>query len=110
MAGGNGETNPGNPATSVILQVSQSTATTDVNGLASIVPSAGTFSAPLEVDVEITTGTGAALDYPLELLPAAGNSPGTPQPSTGSMPALTVRPIMIEENEGSQRRIERPPE
>ena len=107
-AGGNGETNPGNPATSVILQLSQSTTTTDVNGLASIVPSAGTFSAALEVDVEVTAGVGAALDYPLELLPATNtNSPGTP-PLIGTLPPRTVRPIMIQENEESQRRTEQP--
>jgi len=75
-AGGNGETNPGNPAMPIILEVSQSNATTDVNGLASIVPSAGSFSPPLEVDVGITAGTSASLDEPLELLPALASGAG----------------------------------
>jgi hypothetical protein len=107
-AGSNGETQSGNPATPVILQVSQSSATTDVNGLASIVPSAGGFSAPLEVDLAVTAGTSAFIDYPLELLPAASNSPGTPLPPMGTIPVRTVRPTAIEENQGNQRRTEQP--
>jgi hypothetical protein len=56
-AGRNGETNPTNPGMPVILQVSQSSATTDINGLANIVPSAGGFAAPLEVDVAVMAGS-----------------------------------------------------
>jgi hypothetical protein len=78
-AGGNGETNPGNPAMPVILQVSQSNVTTDVNGLASILPSAGSFSPPLEVDVGITAGISASLDEPLEVLPALASGGGDEQ-------------------------------
>lgn len=107
-AGSDGETHSGNPATSVILQVSQSSATTDVNGLASIVPSAGGFSAPLEVDVAVTAGTSATLDYPLEMLPAAGNAPSAPQPVIGTIPARTVRSTAIEDNQKSQRRAAQP--
>ena len=105
---GNGEVRSGNPATPVILQVSQNSATTDVNGLASVVPSAGGFSAPLEVDVAVTTGTSALLDFPLQLLPATGGSPGTPQPSIGTIPVRTVLPALIEDNEKSQRRAQQP--
>ena len=93
--GGNGETNPTNPAMPVILQVSQSSATTDINGLASVAPSAGGFSAPLEVDVAVTAGVGGFLDYPLELLPAP--------PAIGRLPVRIVRPVWIEES-----RTERP--
>jgi hypothetical protein len=81
--GGNGETNPTNPAMPVILQVSQSTLATDVNGLASLTPSSGGFSPPLEVDVTAASGTGAVLDYQLEELPVAAsgkNSAGTEPP------------------------------
>jgi hypothetical protein len=80
--GGNGESNPTNPAMPVILKVSQSSTTTDVNGLASIVPSSAGFSSPLEVDVGVTAGASAALDYPLEVFPgsAAGGSAGTNPP------------------------------
>jgi IPT/TIG domain-containing protein len=82
-AGGSGETNPGNPVMPVILSVTQNNATTDLNGLASIVPSGGGFSPPVEVNVAITAGTSAQLDDPLELLPAAiggSNSTGTNRP------------------------------
>jgi hypothetical protein len=74
--GGDGETDPGNPAMPVILKVSQSSVATDANGLASIVPSSSGFSPPVEVDVTVTAGTGAWLDYPLEVFPApvSGNS------------------------------------
>jgi len=67
---GNGETNPTNPAMPVILSVSQSSVTTDINGLASIVPASGSFSPPLEVDVAATAGTTAQILCPLQLLPA----------------------------------------
>jgi hypothetical protein len=64
-----GDTNPGNPAMPVILKVTQSSVTTDAEGLASLAPSSGSFSAPLEVDVQAAAGTGAILDNPLLLLP-----------------------------------------
>jgi hypothetical protein len=99
--GGSGETNPINPAMPVILQVSQSNSVTDINGLASVAPSAGTFSAPLEVDVAATAGLSGFLDYPLQLLPAP--STGTAPPSVGRLPMRIVRPIRIEQN-----RMERP--
>ena len=52
----------GNPVLPVILKVSQSSTTSDMNGFANIVPSASGFSAPVEVDVSVTAGTSAALD------------------------------------------------
>ncbi len=93
---GDGETNPTNPAMPVILHVSQSSATTDINGLASTAPSAGGFSAPLEVDVGVTAGIAALLDYPLEMLPAV--STGTSPPPIGRLPVRIVRPVWIEED------------
>ncbi len=90
---GGGETNTGNPAMPVILSVSQSSVATDVNGLATVTPTGAGFSGPLEVDVAITAGTSAALDDPLELLPApaSGNGPVVARPrpigrSAQSMP------------------------
>jgi hypothetical protein len=73
----------GGGAMPVILQVSQSSATSDVNGLASLTPSSGGFSAPVEVDVSVTAGTGALLDFPLEVLPApaGGNAAANDPPS-----------------------------
>jgi hypothetical protein len=67
--GGNGETNPINPNMPIILSVSQSNITSDMNGLASVTPSSGGFSAPLEVDVSASAGTSAFLNDPMELLP-----------------------------------------
>ena len=83
--GGDGESNPGNPAMPVILQVSQSSTTTDMNGLASLVPLRANFSPPVEVDVAVTAGSGALLDFPLQVLPA---------PATGtSPPAENLEPV-----------------
>ncbi|HTS34475.1 MAG TPA: Ig-like domain-containing protein [Candidatus Solibacter sp.] len=81
--GGGGETNSGNPGMPVILSVSQSGAVSDINGLVSISPSSGGFSAPLEVNVAATAGTTAALSDLLELLPApasGSDSLGREQP------------------------------
>jgi hypothetical protein len=82
-----GRSNEGNStggrssAMPTILSVSQSSATTDMNGLASIVPSSAGFSPPLEVDIAVTAGVGASLDDPEELLPAITATPrATPQP------------------------------
>jgi hypothetical protein len=82
-AGGSGETNPINPAMPVILSVNQSTVASDINGLASVTPSSGGFSPPLEVDVTISAGSSASIDYPLEVLPPA---------SDGNSAALTNSP------------------
>jgi hypothetical protein len=87
-----GETNPGNPAMPVILSVSQTSTATDVNGLANVVPSSGTFSPPLEVDVSITAGTSAYLDVPLELYPAPpGGSRLSPSPPRTNI----ARPVLF---------------
>ena len=75
-SGGNGETNSGNSAMPVIPSVSQGSAATDINGLANFTPSGGGFSGPLDVDVAVTAGTTAFLDYWLELFPG-GNGAGT---------------------------------
>ena len=98
--GGDGETNPTNPAMPVILKVSQSSTTTDMNGLASLVPSAAGFSAPVEVDVWVTAGTSDWLDYPLEVFPALisrNNAEGTNPPSIGRLPVRIRRPLEIQE-------------
>ena len=86
-----------------ILQVTSSTALTDSNGLANIVPSAGGFSAPLEVEVGVAAGISATLEYPLKLLPPLNTE------SSGHIPAriapLRLRgPIRIV----GERAVERP--
>jgi hypothetical protein len=96
LAGGGGETNSGNSAMPVILQVSQSNGISDLNGLASLVPSAGGFSAPVEVDVTIAAGASAWLNDPLEVLPAfvsGNNLVGTKPPLTGPLPVGIRRPV-----------------
>jgi hypothetical protein len=95
----NGETTPTNPGMPVILKVSQSSTTTDGNGLANIVPSAGGFAAPLEVDVAIMAGSGAILDYPLELLPGLPDEDSSrpiKPPSTERLPVRIVRPVELQ--------------
>ncbi len=62
----------------VILKVSQTNATSDINGLANIVPSASGFGAPVEVDVNVTAGATASLDYPLEVLQSQSNQNSAP--------------------------------
>jgi hypothetical protein len=69
--GGSEEAETNSPSMPVILNVSQISATTDVNGLANILPSSAGFSAPVEVDVSVTAGTSQWLDYPLQILPKA---------------------------------------
>jgi hypothetical protein len=98
--GGDGETNPTNPAMPVILQVSQSNASTDINGLVSVGPSAGGFSAPLEVDVAVSAGVSGFLDYPLQLLPAPAT--GT-APPVEKLPVRIVRPISMAEDRTERR-------
>ena len=77
---GGAETNTGNPGMPVILKVTQSNVTTDSNGLASIAPSSGGFSAPIEVDVSASAGMGF-LDMPLLVLPTVAVSNGNVSPS-----------------------------
>jgi hypothetical protein len=84
---GDGETNPVNPSQPVILQAAQSTAMTDVNGFANIVPSRSSFSPPLEVDVWVTAGSSALLDFPLQVLPALNS--GSSLSGTSSQPTVT---------------------
>jgi IPT/TIG domain len=53
----------------VILAASQSSTTSDANGLANFLPSVGSFSGILEVEVQITAGTSAALTDVMESFP-----------------------------------------
>jgi len=70
MSPGPGGDDPGNPAMPVILSAIQSSATSDSNGLVSVVPGSGGFSAPVEVDVSLSAGTSALIDDALFLLPS----------------------------------------
>jgi hypothetical protein len=81
--GGGGEDTNGNPAVPIILSISRTSAQSDVNGLASLTPSTGSFTGTLEIDVVATSGAGATLKYVLESLPA---------PSTASVSPVRVVP------------------
>lgn len=76
-AGGSGLTSvPGDPTNSqngaaIILGASQSTVQSGVNGLASIVPSAGALTGALDIEVQISAGTAAVLQEVVESFPNA---------------------------------------
>lgn len=80
----------------VILKVSESITSTDVNGLANIVPSVAGFGAPVEVDLAVTAGTSAMLDYPLEVLPVESgvtHDSGNNAPPAGRHPLRSPREV-----------------
>ena len=84
VPGSGGDPSTGNPAMPVILKVTQTTLTTDPNGLASIMPSSGGFGAPVEADVSASAGVSAFVDCPLWVLPApplASGSGGSTTPA-----------------------------
>jgi IPT/TIG domain-containing protein len=97
-AGGSGETTSGNSAMPVILSVNEFSVASDVNGLASVVPSVGGFTGTLEVDVSVTTGTSASLLYVLQALPSlvSGSMLSLPQ-REGRIPVPVHRPLRLEE-------------
>jgi len=66
-AGGDLTLAPGDPTNTqtgmpVILSASQSSVTSDANGLASFVPTVGSFTGLLEVEIQVSAGTSAALE------------------------------------------------
>ena len=87
LAPGSSVTQTGMP---VILSASQSTAQSDINGVASFVPSVGSFTGSLEIQIQVSAGTTAALQDVMETFPA-GSSGNTSPPSSslwhGSVPA-----------------------
>jgi IPT/TIG domain-containing protein len=89
---------PGDPATTqagmpVILGASQTTVQSDVNGLASLVPTVGSFTGVLEIEIQVSAGTTAVLQNELETFPAAssGNTSPTISHWRGSVPAPPAR-------------------
>jgi hypothetical protein len=60
----------GQNGTTIILGESQSTVQSDGNGLATIVPSVGSFTGPLLVQIQITAGATALLQEEVESFPA----------------------------------------
>jgi hypothetical protein len=79
----------------VILSASQSSITSDANGLASFVPSVGSFTGPLEVEIQVSAGTSAAMEDAMESFPQSSTgsaAPPTSGPRQGSVstPRATV--------------------
>ena len=70
------------PGTPVILSVNQSAVQSDANGLASFVPSVGSFTGPLEIEIEVSARTTAVLQNELETFPAG--SGGNTSPTSSS--------------------------
>jgi hypothetical protein len=102
---GNGLTSaPGDPTRAqtgmpVILSASQSTVLSDVNGLASVVPSPGSFAAPLEIQIQVSAGTTALLQDEMEIIQAnttAGTTPPIFSSWQGSVPARRGLPLFGE--------------
>ena len=80
----------------VILSVTQTTLQSDVNGLANFVPSLGSFTGPLEIEIQVEAGTTAALQDEMETFPedTGGNSsPPTHRPRRGGLP-LSRKPML----------------
>jgi hypothetical protein len=102
-AGNNLVVTPGDPAVTppgmpVILSASQSTAISDVNGLASFIPSVGSFTGPLEIEIQVSAGTTAVLQNEVETFPAAGSGNTSPTFSQwrGRVPAPRGPPLFAE--------------
>jgi hypothetical protein len=90
---GNGETQSVNPAMPVILQATQSSATTDSNGLASTIPSGSGFSPPVEVNVGVSAGVNV-LDYSLQILPVLTRGGISAETSPSFAPRAPARVIL----------------
>jgi hypothetical protein len=87
------------PGTPVILSVNQSTVQSDANGLASLVPSVGSFTGPLEIEIQVSAGTTAVLQNELETFPAGSGGNTSPTSSSfwhGSVPAPRGPPFFAE--------------
>jgi hypothetical protein len=89
--GGPGSASAGMP---VILSANQSTVLSDANGLASIVPSVGSFTGTLEVEIQVSAGSSAFLQDELETFPQASNtgSAGTVPVPTSVADTVSVAP------------------
>ena len=79
-AGSDSLPTPGDPSVPqtgmpVILSVSESTVPSDANGLASVVPSVGSFTGTLEIEIQVSAaGTSAALQDVMESFPESSGS------------------------------------
>ncbi len=93
------ETSTGNSAMPVILKVSQLNVVSDINGLVSVIPSSGGFSAPLQINIAASAGTSAALSETFAALPAPliKNSFSTNNPPQGRKPPRRIFGLSLKE-------------
>jgi hypothetical protein len=79
----------------VLLGASQNTIVSDVNGLASFVPSVGSFTGLLAIEIQVSAGTTAVLEDELETFPAGNswNTSPTFSPWRGGVPAWRGPPF-----------------
>jgi hypothetical protein len=75
----------------VILSTTPTPVQSDVNGLARFVPSVGSFTGPLEIEIQVSAGATAALQDVMETFPA-GSSGNTSSP-IGSLWYESVPPL-----------------
>jgi hypothetical protein len=94
LAGGDLALAPGDPTNTqtgmpVILSASQSSVTSDANGLASFVPTVGSFTGLLEVEIQVSAGISATLEDVEESFPAStgGNNSAATHPWAGTVSA-----------------------
>ena len=84
--GNNLTSTPGDPTVMqtgmpVILGASQTPLQSDANGLASFVPSVGSLTGPLEIEIQVSAGTTAALQDVMETFPADSSTNNSVTPS-----------------------------
>lgn len=86
----------------VILSASQSSMLSDGNGLASFMPSVGSFTGPLEIQIQVSAGATAMLSEEMKTFPAgASGSNSHPMGASlrGSVPARIGLPQQIAEDD-----------
>jgi hypothetical protein len=78
---------PGDPTVAptgmpVFISASQSTVQSAVNGLVSFIPSVGSVTGPLEIEIQVSAGTAAALQDVMETFPAVDGGLTSPTASS----------------------------
>jgi hypothetical protein len=76
----------------VILSAGQTSVTSDANGLASFVPTVGSFTGLLDVEIQVSAGTAAAIEEVMESFPQSAGGNGS---ATTSIPwhGVALQPV-----------------
>jgi hypothetical protein len=88
----------------VILGAGQSSVLSDINGMVSFLPSVGSFSAPLEVEIEVSAGVGAVLQSQMESLSGSGLGGASPPARNPRNEIIAVPLGLSRELRGDNRR------